>query len=414
MVQVVTSPMAPKRRGTRSPQHAFRIEKRPWQIQPFLLAPVLPGETLRNLMWQTRVISDPLNSSIIGWWFEQYFFYVKHRDLDISSDLQDMMLDQDKDMSSHHAAADASYNHAGNGINFAEKCLEAVVNEYFRDEGEAYDDHTLGGMPVAQIGIKNWLDSATNDADLITAEDFDVDTDADTVIEASEVDNALRTWRMMRQNALTHMDYEDFLRTYGVRVPEVDDPKPELIRYNRDWTYPTNTIDPTDGSPTSACSWSISGRADKDRFFKEPGFIFGCSVCRPKIYLEDVDGSLAHHMDDAYSWLPAVLSDDPGTSLKKFAALAEPLSSNTDAYWVDMKDLFLYGDQFVNMTLTTSHNKIAHPTPTLDWKYAGSGTANDLFVSASVNKINYDGICNLTIASSLKDTSPMNAPRLVT
>jgi hypothetical protein len=69
------------RRIPRNPQHRFYLETRPWQIQPFLIAPVLPGETMKNLLLQSRVVSDPLLASLTGWFCEYYFFYCKHRDL---------------------------------------------------------------------------------------------------------------------------------------------------------------------------------------------------------------------------------------------------------------------------------------------------------------------------------------------
>lgn len=39
-------------RRNRRPSHPFIIRHRPWQIQPILCAPVLPGETLKNVLWQ--------------------------------------------------------------------------------------------------------------------------------------------------------------------------------------------------------------------------------------------------------------------------------------------------------------------------------------------------------------------------
>ena len=68
-------------RTMRSPKHTFNLVTRPWQIQPFMIAPVLPGETLKSLTMQARVVTDPVKSKLVGWWHETYFFYVKHRDL---------------------------------------------------------------------------------------------------------------------------------------------------------------------------------------------------------------------------------------------------------------------------------------------------------------------------------------------
>ena len=80
--------MAPARRTgrvTRGPRHSFNLRHRPFQIQPFLLAPVLPGETMKSLLLQSRAVTSPISNPLVGWWLEYYVFYVKHRDLDRAS-----------------------------------------------------------------------------------------------------------------------------------------------------------------------------------------------------------------------------------------------------------------------------------------------------------------------------------------
>ena len=96
--------------------------------------------------------------------------------------------------------------------------------------------------------------------------------------------NAYDQYQYMRENAVTEATFEDYLRTFGIRAEagqKEDEHKPELIRYVRDWAYPSNTINPTDGSAASALSWAVAERADKARFIREPGFLFGVTVTRP-------------------------------------------------------------------------------------------------------------------------------------
>ena len=132
----------------------------------------------------------------------------------------------------------------------------------------------VDGEPIAQIqGNGIWDSVATaieNDAG-----DLNLDLNADNTIKASEAAKALMMWEYLRSNNLTEMTYEDYLRTFGVKVdPEVDHGVPELIRYSREWQYPNNVVDPTTGVPVPGLSWGINLRVDKDRYFKEPGFIF--------------------------------------------------------------------------------------------------------------------------------------------
>ena len=63
-------------RKLRRPEHPFILRHKPWQIQPFLIAPVIPGETMSNLLMQARVVTDPINNPLIGWHIEYYYFYV--------------------------------------------------------------------------------------------------------------------------------------------------------------------------------------------------------------------------------------------------------------------------------------------------------------------------------------------------
>jgi hypothetical protein len=395
-------------RVTRNPQYQFQLRNRPWQLQPFLIAPVLPGETMKNLLLQARVVTDPIKSPLIGWWCEYFIFYVKHRDLDDRDALVDMMLDPNYVATGLQEAASAEYYHSATSINWAKKCLKRVTEEFFRDEGEVWDANAMGVLPVARINIENWTDSVTLDASFISV-DVDVEgPDANTTIQASEVENAMRQWEFLRYNNMTTMSYEDYLASHGVRRdPEVSH-KPELIRYIRDWTYPVNVVNAATGAPSSACSWKIAERADKDRFFREPGFIFGVTVTRPKVYRQGQASSAVDYMDDAYGWLPATLQMDPQFSWRKFAALSGPLPATTTAYWADVRDIFLHGDQFINFPLTeTDANIIGLPTATMNKRYPATADATELFVTAGTAEyIKQDGVVSLSILGRQSDSSP--------
>lgn len=395
-------------RKMRRPQHQFQIRQRPWQIQPFMIAPVLPGETLENLLVQSRIVTDPIKNPLIGWWAEMYFFYVKHRDLDGRDDFAAMMLDPATDLSGYNEASATAYYHAGSAINWTKLCLKRIVEEFFKDEGETWDGVTIDSMPVASINQQSWLDSVDND-DTYTADDVDITVGVDDVVTASEIETALRQWEFLRLQGLTNMSYEDYLTTYGVRMPQVELHRPELIRYVRDWKYPTNHVDPSSGSPSSAVVWSIAERADKKRFFTEPGFVVGLSVVRPKVYRQAQTGSAISLLSDAYRWLPAVLLGDTEHSIVKVTAGSGPLPAVTDDYRVDTRDIFLYGDQFINFSLSeTDANLIDIPTAALQKRYADSDDANELFVDTStpLNKVRMDGVVHLQILGVQTDLTP--------
>lgn len=393
-------------RKHRRPQYPFQITQRPWQIQPFMLAPVLPGETLKNLLMQARVVSDPVKNPLIGWWMEYYFFYVKHRDLDIRDDLTAMMLDKDYDLSAHYTAAKTETYHGGGTIDWATLCLNRIVDCYFRDEDEIGTAFNIGNLPAAQINIKNWTDSLVNEDVYQPVQDIDVDADADGTITAGEIDAAMRNYEWLRANNLTNMSYEDFLGTYGVRPRREELHRPELIRYVKEWSYPTNHVEPSTGVPSSALSWAIAERADKDRFFREPGFVIGLTVARPKVYLARQTATVTGVLNNAIAWLPALLSADPNTSLQYLPADAQPLDGSTDGFWFDVKDLFLYGEQFTNLPLNSLENGFVQlPTAQIQSRYATGADADALF-SGSGKTFRTDGVVTVDILTMMEDTTP--------
>lgn len=402
-VQVATAISKTERRN-RSPKHTFQIRQKPWDIQPFLIAPVIPGETLTRGLMQARAVSQPIKNPLIGWWLEYYYFYVKLRDLDVRDDLVEMMLDPSKDMSSINvAAASASTYHAAATPDYVAACLKRVTEEYFRDEGETYaGPGIVDGMPLAKALPKqsNWMDSVATSADLEARADNDLQNPNHGAIEG--LDQYQEAYDRMRAMRMVDMTFDEWLGTFGVNVRKDEQQHiPELIRYHREWTYPSNTVDPTTGVPSSAASWSVSDRLDKDRFFREPGFIFGVSVARPKIYLSGQKGAAANMLNTAASWMPALLGDAPWTSLREFAGASGPLGgigASPGDYWVDMRDLFLYGDQFLNFATTeTDAGIVALPKAGMAKSYVDNTDRNGLFVTAAANTIRQDGVIDLTI-----------------
>lgn len=392
-------------RRTRKPVHKWSIRTRPWQIQPMCIAPVLPGESLTNILYQSRVVTDPILSPLVGWHKEYYWFLIKHRHLDQSADLQDMVLDYNKDMSSLNEAADAKYYHQATSLNYTKWCLKLVVENYFRLEGENWDAVTIDGLPVATaFTSENWMESLT-DTTVMPDGAGNITGNAQSMESVTQL---MAAYEFMKANQLLNMSYEDFLRSYGVKVTNEEEDRPELIRYTRDWQYPSNTVDPTTGAPTSAVSWAISERADKTRFIKEPGFIFGVTVARPKVYFAKQKSHLVDYMSRAFDWLPAIMANDPMTSLKEFANNAGPLASNvTNGYWVDLRDLFMYGDQYVNFdgSADETWSRVDLPTTAQQRRYAAAADALNLFVDQTNGKhlIREDGIAHLSILSMQQD-----------
>lgn len=395
------------KRALRSPQHPFNLRVQPWQVQPCFIAPVVPGETMKNLMLMSRIVSDPIKDKLMGWWAEYYFFYVKHRDLSVRDQLVQMHLNQAYDTTAIKSAASARYFHNG-GINYTKYCLDSVLEWYFRDEGEAAPA-LIDTMPPVKINHDGWWQSLKKESQL-PANDHELPGDNPVIPDGvpAGFEAQFAQWEAMRAAGITIATFEDYLASFGVKAAkDVDEEvhRPELIRYVRDFTYPTNTVEPTTGTPSSAAVWSISERADKDRFFSEPGFLFGVQVVRPKVYLNNITGSVTSYMDKAFNWMPALLRDMAFMSLKEFATATGPAPvAFGEDYWIDLKDLFLYGEQFTNHT--DQKNTVALPDAAGNHKYPTEAMAAALFSAGATKYLRSDGIVTLNIASPVHgDTS---------
>lgn len=417
--------LAPQsRRKLRHPQHIFNVKCAPYVIQPFMIAPVLPGETMKNLSLQARVLTNPLASKLIGWWAEFYFFYVKHRDLHSSDTFVNLMIDTTATLAAHEdyktatAEAWSGWLSSGTGMDWVKACARVCIETYFRDGDEAYNACTIDSMPAAYVMQDNGWNSVILNSGLTTYDVTIPEQAADAGVLASDVLKGLRQFELLRATGLVDMTYEDYLRTFGVKVtPQEQQQIPELIRYIREWTYPTASVQASSvtagaADVTSACSWSIQERADKDRYFREPGFVFGMFCCRPKVYFSNQKRPLVSLMNDAYSWLPALLATDSRSSWKKVTdAVTDELGGNaTGDWWIDIKDLLLYGDQFTTLTSLTTSNGMALPSTTVGSKYPVQTSVDAMFVGGdATDMVQAEGIARLAILGHQAETSPHGA-----
>lgn len=446
-ISLVTDAGSRVGRTNRNPRHQFLVNASPWEIVPFFIAPVLAGETMKGLLMQGTTKMEGVKPALSGWWQETFFFYVKHRDL-AARDLLAEMHVANASTASLEAGANSLYFHAV-GIPWMQMCYQRIVEEYFRDEGEPFGAATSSnGYALARLDRSNFLDSAILDG-------FTPDTDEDQ-LPGDELHNSLYeahavpagyeahfdTWLQMRRARLVAVDFEDYLKAHGIRVAKdkVDPHRPELVRYEKDWQTPRPWYVPYTGEPAASLTWTQSIRADKDRFFDEPGFLVGLSVIRPKVLIAGISGSAVGLLKDAFTWLPAMLNSDPETSLIKVSnATAKDLFPNyegTEEVWIDVKDLFVHGEDYTNIGPASNGTGIDSlvalddgPDTAFHRRYPSSALF-DLFISPQpitpgdpeaeppVDPVYPDlgpvgrqscavseGIVSLTIASRITDTS---------
>nr|QJB20795.1 MAG: major capsid protein [Microvirus sp.] len=416
----------PTSRVGRYPKHPFMVRELAYTAQPFFIAPVLPGETMDNLYFESRVITDPVLNPIIGWKKQYFFFYVRITDL-LSDTIRDMFIDPtNTDLTATLGSASSSqpYYSAKGGMNWAKRCVERITAEYFRDEGEAWNSNVVtGDIPIVPIRDRLWMDSITDD------DDMPVGADPSAMTDASDLEALMNAFEHLRAMGVANMTYEDFIRSYGIPIPSKDENKPELLANFSDFQYPSNTINPSSGAPSSAVSWVFKNGSRKPKFFKEPGFVVGISVTRPKLYFGGLKGSLADFMSRAWDWMPRYLMEGaavpmPETSLKRFGADTGPLgdrSTATDEYWVDMRDLLIHGDQFQNMAMTADNANPADSAanhlfalPPGDnhhaYKYLTEAQCKAFFVDAAGTAfhIRQDGYVSLSVKGKQVDYTAAN------
>lgn len=396
-------------RHTRSPKHTFAIETRQWEIQPIFIAPVLPGETLDGLTLQSRVVTPPLTSRVVGWWLEYFIFYVPFRQMPNSANLVAMFVDPSVTLST--AAAKAYRYYDGRGYDFVSECLQVIVQEWFRREGEVWSSFTIrANRPAASVNKDDFGESLIDNTVLPSG-------GAIAGMNVDDLDRARMVLEYRRQLATLgsdggSIDYEEVIASYGasLRAAKRRD-RPELIRYIRDWTYPVNTVEPTTGVPTTCASWAVTDRADKKRRFNEPGFLFGVQVIRPKVYFSNQTGNASTMLDRAQRWLPPVM-DDTGAerALAEFLNTEGPYGKTagglTNGYWLDIRDLFNYGDQYLDaVTPVGPFNGVPLPAAgAVSFRYATDPMADAMQVTADAVCI-CDGNVQLRLKTRVVDPS---------
>jgi hypothetical protein len=416
--------LSPTDRIGRYPKHTFAVESKPFSVTPIGIAPVLPGETLRSIFMESRVITDPIKNAITGWKKDYFFFYLKATSLaGVGDAFRAMFVDLDDQVAmgvqpgglAVQALDNKPYYTAKGAIPYLERCIREIVNNYFRDEGEVYDNKPLiNGYPVAQIREASWMDSLT-DKDLIP-DQLALDAASDT----GDFERLLTAYETLRSLGLANISWDEYLASVGIEGPKIEETnKPVLLFHTNNFQYPSNTVNPADGTPSSAVSWVFrEGENKKRKFFKEPGFVVGVTVTRPKVFFQGQAGSMTAHLERAWDWLPELLLGAPSSSLKKYEPGTGPLGdrvTDTDGYFVDMRDLFVHGDQFTNRN-TFDPNMISDgaafggvnlPDVALNWKYPTEAMVNNLFKTpASATLIREDGYFSMSIQGKQKDTTP--------
>lgn len=402
-IPMVVDPTSRSQRRPRTPFNPFYAVGRPMQIVPCGIHPVLAMETLTAYKFEARVVTDPLAAPLAGAAQEFYQFYVKLTDLVSVSDAVKAMITTPLTPYTNATAANVAWYHNGSGVNWLKLCYDRIVETYFRTEKESAATAVVGDYALASIrsphtGIFSSIAEAANVTGL---------SDLGDQTSSEALDAALEAYDQLKDNGLINMSYEDYLRMIGVRVSGEVNREPELLWTARKWSYPTNTVEPTTGVPSSALSWVFEETKKARKVFKEWGFLVTLAVFRPKWYRKNQTASAANFFDRGVSWIPSILSDNPATSIRIFldGTPDGPLGGTQSAnYALDMADLLHYGDQFTNIDVAgtaSGRNMATLPTDANEARYVSSTDMDAIFSGAS-KTVRMDGYYKPTILSPIQ------------
>lgn len=421
---VVLTPQSRQQpRVGRYPKTPFNLIFRPWDIQPFCLFPVLPGESLKQVHLEEQCWTDPLAAVTknTGWTHEGALFYVSWSSLPgweaatdgLGKDMRDMMVSGESQAGNVDSDGLAWTYCAPGGIDFVLEALKRVVECYYRNEGEAWDKQlSAAGVPVAAAHgptSKNVLDKLTL-ASAYADRRQALDYDASGTITVDDMYLAMMHAGAIQDGTGPTMDYEDWLKAsggsgmVGTKDPERDNyHEPELLCKWRDWSMPSNTVEPTTGVPAVAQGWRFTKQVKQAFRFPEWGWILGVQLARPKVYYKNQEGLFAGMMQTRDNWFPPNLDGRQYEPHLLIDDATGPLKATMDAgnvdYWVDLRDLLNHGEQFLNYApAAASAPVVTLPEADGDRRYPTNTDQMAVFSDTTNGRVRADGVISLTIA----------------
>lgn len=405
-------------RQIRRPRHNFHVAFRPFEIQPFCIVPVLAGDSVKSLRFESRVLTDPIKAQITGWWAENYWFYVPLSALDEYAAAQANIITPAHDLSGLVTAASTWCYESANGPSWLSMAMKPIIKQYFRREDEAWNasgttilSYPSGSVPIAGLVGKSWLDTIMPASELPTPSG------------GTDYEDRWELYEGLRKQGLVQMTYPEYLRLQGLAVPEQLQEsqeiyrKPELWRFIRQFTYPANVVNPAETNEVvSACSWVVAERLDKSYFCGESGFVVGVAVVRPKVFRENQVANGTMMLRDSRTWVPSMLSDAPQESLDE--RTTNTAVNTSTAHVVDVAGLYQIGDQFVRYPAATEPPLVSLPSsdvsntayPVLDdilALFAGTAPTEDP-AESEFGLVRMDGTASLAITGRAHSSAVVN------
>lgn len=347
MVQIsaMSSTATSGRRGERRPVFRAALELEPWEITPFCCFPLLPGETLHNVLIDGRFLLNGCVSPLFPWYLDLQMYAVKLSDLDIDFEL---ILKHRGDTGPSGLANSAAAPHLGEavgGITISGLVYKRICDQFWKTDNVLPNSIVNTDLFIAPV---KWRGSSS------------------THVEGENPDDFLRPDEILTDAMKIDLldrdpNWDDILRSYGVVRSAVEAGVPERIMWESMAKFPVFVQ--SDAADTIVTRyqvlWSIREARLTARgqglFAKEPMAVMGMVTIRPEI----IEGNKAFMMindltDRERWWVPPFNTMDAVQDI-----LQEPGSGITAGHsWVDaapgvtqmnMLDYWFMGESFTNM-----------------------------------------------------------------
>lgn len=411
----IVQPGIPRTRKKRSPSFPIAGTLKPMGIYPVMATPVFPGETLNEAEMKWRVLSLPIRHPFVGAWLEMWLVYVKFTDIDPS--MGEMFITDSASATSFVAASDRPHYFVKSGkIDYIKLATDRLVEAYFRDEQEADWDTRLIDTDIHLLKRSDW-NWAQNL--MFKPANMDMTEMPSSLPEAG----SLTPLEIMKLAGMSEVTYEKYLMQYGVSAKAVNASAqlPEILRYTREWTVPTNTLDGATGAPSSTWAWGGTLKSEKPKRFDEPGFLIWYAAIRPKMFDSTISQSLIGAMWGFSDFFPVYNLEDPAAGIKELdTGFVTNSSTGPVPLIYDHRDLLSHGEAFVNdwsgpYALPTATGRTIDDSAgysDVRGQYVKADDINALFVEdlESVpdekrRRAFYEGICSMTITGHVVDTT---------
>jgi hypothetical protein len=400
------------KRVSRTPAFPCSGTMKPYGLYPIFAHPVLPGETLQSASIKLRTLSMPLNHPLGGAWKEGWLVYVKLTDID--KDLGQSFVSDDVASTGYEASSDgARYFHKTGDVRWIRLAVERIHSAYFVHETEPPEARRfIDGVPLIKINNRSWYENMAFEESDVTVPTGD----------ASDLYKHLQEYAILQQMQLTEMTYEKYLEQYGGQIPRATQGDPEILRFSRSWTLPTNIVEPTNGTPTSAWVWSDEVKLEKAKRFEEPGFLVYLEAIRPKLYNRRVETSFIGQLWGFSDWFPIYNLNDPTAGIKTlstdWSGFGAGFRSDSGAVNMlyDHRDLLTNGEQFVNNWTAQPYRlpiaqgmsaDDADSPEDLRGEYPLITDIDALFADGANDVCYYDGIAFLNISGHVAQQTPV-------